>query len=465
MVYLPGVTLQTRENVTLSAPGAASVIALLGTAQWGEMNSIRSFTSFSQVLDYFKEDKADLTIIKAAELAYQNGATQVKVVRIGDGDEAKAEKSFNSGVTPVLKFAATFEGSYGNNVFVTITTIGSNRAVEITDGQTTESFTNAGNGYADNDAIVAAINDASEGSSLVSASKLDTTLVDAASQTALAGGDDGHDSLIASDFTTAFDNVLVSEDWDILLIPGQTDDSFHTTMVSKLNARASTEKKYSVFFSGADANETIATIQARSASGKRLSLVAPSIKYTLRYSGAESVLDGSFLACAYAGVVAAQDIEVAPTRKEMAAEGLSVDSATGKEYYNTTEMEQLLSYGVVPVSRIEGSLKVARGVTRTSDKTSIYFEQNIVRIVDFISGEVQSRMDGFLGDPNLERIRKVMALEVDGILQQARLDEVIVGYQPTEVAVGGSPDTVLVNLAIQPTFAINFISITLAINR
>jgi hypothetical protein len=110
-------------------------------------------------------------------------------------------------------------------------------------------------------------------------------------------------------------------------------------------------------------------------------------------------------------------------------------------------------------------VKVARGVTRIADTNSIFFEANIVRIVDFIKAQVQVKLDPFLGQGNLERVRNVMGTEVDSILQAARLEEVIANYLPTEVNVGASPDTVNVSMTIQPTFAINFINVVLAVSR
>jgi len=107
----------------------------------------------------------------------------------------------------------------------------------------------------------------------------------------------------------------------------------------------------------------------------------------------------------------------------------------------------------------------ARGVTREADTTSVFFEVNIVRIVDYVKAQAQRLLNGFIGDPNLERVRVIISKEIDGILEQDKLDEIIVAYQPTIVDCGTSPDTVVVNMTIQPTFAINFINVTLTLSR
>jgi len=472
----PRVKIDVQENITLTTPGGPAIIALMGTAQWGALNELKTFSSFSQLLSYYKEDKSGLTLIKGADLAYNNGAVTIKAIRVADGDEAKASIALDGdsgSAVGVLTFSGLYEGTYGNNILVTVTDQGTGRIVEITDGISTEEYTNDNdaNGYATNAAIAAAIN---AGSSLVSVevkSGSETIeLVDAAANQALTGGDDGEDSLADSAFTTAFDSYLDNVLWDLMIIPGddalQGSDAFQTTMLGKVNTRATSSKKYGMYITGVKKDETISTISARTMSGERGVLCAPNIKYTPRYTGAsEAVFNGTYLACALAGKIASADVEISPTRKVLTVSGLSVDSTTGKEYYNNGEIEQLLTTRIVPVSDIEGSLKVARGVTRYSDKTSIYFEINIVRIIDYIKASTQVKLDPFLGDPNLDRVRGIMATAVDAILQQAQLDEVVAAYEPTEVVEGVSPDTVNVNMTIQPTFAVNFINVTLTVSR
>jgi hypothetical protein len=175
-------------------------------------------------------------------------------------------------------------------------------------------------------------------------------------------------------------------------------------------------------------------------------------------------LNGSFVACALAGVIAANDVEVSATRKVLAVSPI-VSTTSGKQYYNNSEIEQILQKRIVPVSLIEGAVKAARGVTRIADTTSPYFEANIVRIVDYIKAQTQLLLDPFLGQSNLERVQRTMATQVDGLLSQAQLDEVIVNYLPTEVTAGISPDTVNVSMTIQPTFAVNFINVNLAVSQ
>jgi len=473
----PNVRVDVREALTLQEQAGPGIVAIIGTSTWGPIESMQTLASFSQGLNVFKDDKdssgATISLPKGLDLLYRDGAGVVLAVRVADTDAAKSDEVFDGnsgGEAAVLTFSGLYEGTYGDNIGVTITADGATRTVEVTDGQLLEVYSNNGNGYTTNAAIAAAINGTSQLVSVaVKAGSESANLVDAITQTFLSGGDDGEDSLVAADYTDAFDNVLSNEDFDILVIPGgdalEALDSFHATMVGKLNTRASTEDKFAIFMSGIGIDETIATASARTASGARLSLVAPNLKYTHRADGTEQVFNGSYLACSYAARTASGLPHISPTHKTLNVEGVSVLQSTGKEYYNNGEQEQLLQNRIVPITKIGTSIQASRGVTRDADTSSIFYEVNIVRIVDYVKAQVFDKLNPFVGDPNLQRIRNIMAREVDGLLEQDKLDEIIVAYNATDVAEGSSPDTVLVTMSIRPTFAINFINVTLNISQ
>lgn len=476
MVLSPRVNISVQNNITLTTPGGPGVVAVIGTAQWGSKTALQIFDSFAQLLSYYQEDKSGLDqgIIRAADILYANGATTVKVIRIVDGTDVAANVALagnSGGESGVLTFSGLSTGTYGNNILVTVTTQGTGRILTITDGANTEYYTNssATNGYATNQAIANAINGISTLVNVaVKAGSETTNLVDAVSNAALTSGLDGASAITQSHYTTAFDTFLANEDWDILVCPG-TDalnalDSFHTAILGKMTLRANTNKKYGVFVSGVILNELLAGMQARTTAGSRLTLCAPSMVYTPRYQTATVNLNGTWIACAVAGYMAGNNVQVSPTRKVVSIDPI-VNTSTGKKYYTPSDIEQILQQRIMPISLIEGGTKVARGVTRIADTTSIYYEINIVRIIDYVMAQVQNILDPFLGESNLERVRNTMAKTVDGVLQQDIRDEVIVAYKPTEVTVGISPDTANVSMTIQPTFAVNFINVVLAVSR
>ena len=460
----------TTENVLTSfvQPAGPRVAALIATAQWGPINTIKSISNLSDYISTFGGDKSGtgLTGIKAADLFFRNGGT-LKVVRIDDGDAAKANYMAQEGSTDQINFEAKYKGTKGDEIGVTVTAnanTAANRDIEVTDGNILEVFNNGGDGYADNDAIAAAINaDSSLVTAAVEAGE-GANIIDAITQTFLTGGDDGEDSLSNSDYTDAMDNVLLTEDYNFLLIPGVTDDSLHATIVGKLNTRASNEKKYSRYITGVAKNESISTINSRTSSGKRISLCAPNVKYTHRIDDTQDVYDGSYLACAYAGLLCRLDREISGTHETLSVEGLSVNSSTGKEFYTKVEQENVLQSRAIPFSLIGGSIQASRGVTRESDTTSVFFDEVVVDIVDFVRAEVEDYTSTTIGKPNTEDRRSIWAGRIDAILNNALREEIIQEFQPTTLVEGASPDTYIATVNIKPSFNVNFVQLTINVN-
>ena len=463
------VTVQSALNLT--APSGPGVIAMIGTAQWGPMNEVVSIDNLNQGITNFKDDidessNSSLTLVKGLDLAFNNGASDMKCVRIHDGDATSAVKVLVAGSTDVVTIRGKYSGTYGDNIAVTVTANAVNagrRDVQISDGINVETYSNNGVGHTSNTLIVAAINAASN--LAIAGLDTETYLMDTLSEANLAGGDNGENTLIASDWTTAMDNVLYSTDYDLLCIPGNSVDAFHTTVVGKLVTRASSDDRFAQFITGIAKDEALATAQARTASGMRLSLVAPNVQHTHRITGSTEYLDGSYLACAYAGVIAKNWPEIAATHKIVSVEGLSINEAAGTIYYNNSDQNALLNSRIVPITQIGSSIMPARAVTRFTDVTSVYYEQNIVSIIDYIKSQVIALCNGYIGQPNLIRVRSVIEKNIDGILEGDKNEEIIASYNDTEVAIGTSNDRITVAMSILPTFAINFIDITLTVEN
>ena len=454
MGLTPEVTFNVQQTTTLAVPGAVSIVYIMGTASWGILDTIQTFNSFTQLRNAFKSG----VLVNGADMAYRGGASTVKVIRIEDGSAALATKDFLNTATPVITVDGIFKGTFGNNIAVTITTNGSNRDIEITDGTITEIFNNAGVGFSTNALIVAAVN---ASTTLVKLTELDPTLVDATTKTFLVGGLDGL-TVVAGDYTTAFDTTVL-DNYDIFLTPGQTADAFHSTIIGKIEARNSTEKKAAIYFSGISSDESIATAVARTAvsTQARFALVAPGgVDLT-----ATTVVDGSFLAALYAGKVASLEVEQAPTHKALpiTSDQLTVDSTTGKTTYITAEQEQLLEKGITPITQIGNFVAAVRGVTANGDITDVFYELNIRRIVDFVIDNSTILLNPFIGERNIERKRAGIKSVLDNFLSQAPRDEVITEFS-TEVTLNSSdPTTVDVAIELKPTFSINFINVTITI--
>jgi len=475
MALNPRIDIDVRTAVSL-IPGVGEAVGfMIGTAQYGRINEIITTSNFTTVLQEYKEDKDDnTTIIKAAELFFANGGSILKILRIANDDVEFASKQFagnSGGAANVIKIQALQKGTYGNNIMVDIDEQGTGRIIRIKIGNIVELFDNAGdvNGFTSNQEMADVINARSR---LVSMDVNSAELVDSiASYEQLEDGHDGADNIVTEDYTTAFDNIVANEEWDILMIPNthqtlslEDTDAFHTTMLAKINYRADTLKKYGMYVTGVSQDENIPTIQARNTVGERFVLCAPSIYYTSRIDDSKIILDGTYLGCALAGKICDLDDDGgSPTRKEVIVNDLIINSTTDKKYYDNVEIEQLLNSRVCVASRISNALRYARGVTRIADVTSIFFEINIMRIVDNIKTTIQNTLQDYLGEPNSDITRERMKGVTDGILEIAQNRGLLNEYMPTIVTEGPSVDTVNVAINIRPAYSTNFIDVVITI--
>ena len=460
----------TSEKVLTSfvSPAGDRTAAMIGSATWGAINTSTIISNMSEFISYFGEDKTgtDVTGIKGADLFFRNGGT-LKFVRITDGDESKADYMAKVGSTNAINFEGLYNGTYGNNIAITVSanaTTSTNRDIEITDGNILEIFNNNGAGFSKNSDIVSAISDNSRLVDVTIQTGQENTILDVITKTYLTGGDDGEDNLSTTDYTDVFDNVLYSESFNFLLIPGVTDNALQATIVGKLNTRASSEKKYSRYLTGIAKDETISTAVARTSTGKRITVCAPNVKYTHRIDNTKDIYDGSYLACAHAGNLCQLGTQNSATHKPINVEGLSVLESSGKEYYTKAEQEQLLQGRILPFALIGSSIQAVRGVTRETSTTSVFFDEVVVDIVDYVRAEVEAYCDTTIGLPNTDNRRTIWSGRIDAITANAQKQEIIQEFQPSVLVEGASPDTYNATVSIKPAYAVNFVQLTININ-
>lgn len=126
---LPGVSIEVRPE-GLIIPGRISIgtIGIIGTASKGPVdepysigNLADAFAVFGEY-DTFDETNADiLTLTRALELAFANGAQNVIAVRIGSGAEQAANFTLDSASGACVTLAANSEGTWGNDIEINVT--------------------------------------------------------------------------------------------------------------------------------------------------------------------------------------------------------------------------------------------------------------------------------------------------------------------------------------------------------
>jgi hypothetical protein len=212
-LYVPDVYVQIvppSQNYLNGVP--TNVLGIVGTAQWGPVNSPTTVSGLSDFVPQFgnvQARKYDLgTAVWAAQL---NGANNMRIVRVTDGTDVAASATIG---TNGLTVTGKYTGSLGNKIQVTIATGSAANSWKVTvalPGLAPEVFDNLAAGLSGNAvwvALAAAINAGASAlrgpSQLVTAAAGAGTGTPSAGTTTLTGGTDGA--------TTITGSVLIGQD-------------------------------------------------------------------------------------------------------------------------------------------------------------------------------------------------------------------------------------------------------------
>ena len=446
---LPGVYIDTHaEGLITTQAGAVNVIGIIGTANWGPINEVVTVGSFAEALGYFKTDDTALTLVKALELAYANGATTVRIVRIATSSAAKATKNLLSGATPVIKLDAKYKGAYGNNISVVVTANAgnaSNRDVKITDGVVIETYINK----ATNTEIVDAINSQSV---LVDATLLEATpLVDAASAANLTDGNSG-ESVTNSDYITGL-TYLETVDVNIVNLAGQSDNALMASLEAHCQNMALVRKDR-IGVGGSALGESLSTMFARTVKSDRFVFVAPGVKMIDRISGNEVTRAGAYAAAAICGMLAKNDVQVSLTNKTLS--GVSdVETA-----YSDANLKDMITNNILAIKKKNG-IRVTKAITTSTN--SAWAQITTRRIVDYVKAGTYNAGDQFIGLLNNPRVRSALKGVLDAFLNDLFLSEVLIGYSVDVYATRADEiaGVCKVVMSIQPVFSIDYIECTI----
>jgi hypothetical protein len=224
--------------------GAQGVVAIIGTADWGQVDDITSLTSEAQV-DTAVGTGGTLNLL--ARQALRGGASEVKAYRIATGAADSASITLVDATgSPVnaATLTAKYPGDRANGFSVTVAVNASNvdkKDVTISEnGSALEVFT-----VSDNDDLVAQISGDVSG---VNGSSLVTAVIDGSSNrtlgnlsaTTMSGGNSGS-SVTSTQFTNAM-SALEVLDWN-MLIPSSTTNTSIQAAVRAYVARLRNEGK------------------------------------------------------------------------------------------------------------------------------------------------------------------------------------------------------------------------------
>ncbi len=241
-----------------------------------------------------------------------------------------------------------------------------------------------------------------------------------------------------ADFSDAVDELL-KEDINLLVAP-ELDTAAATGLLKAAVNSAET-----------NARDVIAQANA----DKRLVLATPAV-YGRDPDGSDVLLPGQYTAAAVAGLVASLAPQASPTNKTLAGV-----TRLGRKY-GYGELKALVSGNVLALESRQG-IRVVRGVTTEG---AAFAQITTRRIVDYAKAGIRNVANPFIGRLNNERVRKALNGALDSFLSTMLVDEQLTGYT-LEVKATRADEIAgrcVVNVALQPTFSIDYIRVTLALS-
>jgi hypothetical protein len=170
---------------------------------------------------------------------------------------------------------------------------------------------------------------------------------------------------------------------------------------------------------------------------------------------ADSVVDGSFLAAAFAGlnVNAAYDVATPMTRKTLVGFTQLVRSM------DEVTMDMVATRGITIIQKIASTFVIRHGMT-TNMSSALTREIMIITIRDFIQQSTRNVLDQFIGQKMLSNLPGAIANAVSSMLKSAVAAQIIVDFKGVSAQVDNQqPDYITVSAAYIPIFGLNWISV------
>lgn len=244
---------------------------------------------------------------------------------------------------------------------------------------------------------------------------------------------------------------LLKEDVNILVTPELSTTNAKLVLQPALET-AENDGRDMIAVIGADA-ATPTLIKAQVSANKRVVLVTPGVRAYDDAAGAMVTLPGNYSAAAVAGLTASLAPQSSPTNKVLPG---VVELGTRFSY---GEIKDMLQGNVCPLEDRQG-IRVVRGITTEG---AAFSQITTRRIVDFGKAGIRQVASPFVGRLNNDRVRKALCGAIDSFLTTMVVDEALTGYQ-LEVTATRADEIAgrcVVNVAMQPTFSIDYIRVTL----
>ena len=265
-------------------------------------------------------------------------------------------------------------------------------------------------------------------------------------------------------FTTALD-ILLKDEVNVVVIPELPTGAATAIIKAAVNSAESVARDV-IGVIGAD-SAVLDDVLAQANADKRLVLATPAlmgaedVEETLpngikRKKSVPIELPGQYTAAAVAGLIASLAPQASPTNKTLPG----VTQLARK--YGYGELTKLVSGNVLALESRQG-IRVVRGITTEG---AAFAQITTRRIVDYAKTGIRQVSNPFVGRLNNERVRKALKGALDSFLSTMLFDEQLTGYtlDVTATRADEIAGRCVVNVAMQPTFSIDYIRVTLALS-
>lgn len=485
-MILPGTYIEVRAEKLISAgPIAIGNVGIVGTARRGMLANpdtsdadapapmVYTPSNVGEARDIFggadsflepDDGSNELTLVRALELAFANGAQRVFAARVASDAAVPAEYDLPAATGAVkLTSAAPGDGYNGASIAVVESPI-TGVDVSIALGTVVESWRSVPAEAAD---FVKVINGDDLAynyrslSSIGGGSRLFSAAVNGASgavkftdpQSPIAVATPGTSGADAgeSDYENGL-AALENKNVHIVVLAGQGLGLNDKLVAHVRNASTDLMKRERIGVIGSDPSRSVDNLNSPDEPTGRIVFVGPGIKTNDSASDREVTLPGRYTAAAVAGLIASLDPHASPTNKVIVADGLETN-------FNGTQLEQLVLGRVLALEERLGSVRVVRGIT--SSANTAWAQVTTRRIVDYARFGVRAAANPFIGKLNNERVREALKGSINGFLADMVDREMLISYELDVSATRAQQirGIAQVTMVVRPTFSIDYIRV------
>jgi hypothetical protein len=464
-MILPGVYIEEHAEALITAgPISIGTIGMVGTARQGPVGQIQVLGSYADALRVFGPYDAftaptvaghPLTLIRALELAYNNGASTVMAVRVTTSAAKSATHDVQGPTGTAAVLTALGPGIWGDNIAIKIDTVDASRMIvrllyPAANPTVQEAYTvTSGND------LVGQITNTPSALVVASAGAHAGEKPSAIAQTNFAGGVDGND-VTDADYETGL-GLLLTADAQIIVAAGQGSPGVRDALRDHVKL-ASTDKyareRIAVFGPDTPVNTTnVATIQPGVSDG-RMIVAVPGIQTVDAVTGVPVTLRSSYSAAAVAGLLGASDPQVSLTHQEVSGTGLETA-------FTADQLEQLVLHQFLALEVDQtGTTRVVKGI---STDPGAFTQITARRIVDYARMGVRASAEPYIGLLNDDRVRQAMKGSINGFLANMVDNEQLETYDLDVSATRAQEiqGIAVVTMTLQPTFSIDYIQVVM----